>query len=196
MKTVIFDADFAAQAEVMAVAGGHNLDLRGISAGFDGILEEFPLLHGNDIAVRVGCAYGFYEEGPRLICEGSNRSILLRIQPRRFFNHGLLQTFLRHCLLKASDMVDPDFGYFSPIEFGGRTSEEDEKISECFEDLWGELIAARLGYRAHRKIVGEQASVVYFSSEPQDPGTWPAPVTQGELILKARGMVRGEGLNP
>ena len=143
-----------------------------------------------DVSIRVSRAYGFHEEGPRLVCEKPRACITLGVQARRFFNHGLLQTFLRHCFLKASDMIDPEFGYAPAAGFGGRDAGEDGKIRECFEDLWGRSIAGRLGYRSHRAAVGERASVVFFLSGPKIADASRASVTQEDLLVAARRMVR------
>lgn len=161
----------------------------GVSPGFEAIVGEFPVLRDADASMRVGRAYGFHEEGPCLACGGSGKSIFLRIQSCRLFNHGLLQAFLRHCLLKASDMIDPAFGYTFPTDFGGRTAEENEAIGERFEDLWGASVASRLGYRGHRSAISERASVVFFSSEPKDHAALRPPETQEELISEARRLI-------
>ena len=67
----------------------------GISAGFQAILEEFPLLKDDEISIRVSRAYGRHQEGARLNYEGPHKRVILRIQTCRLFNHGFFQTFLR-----------------------------------------------------------------------------------------------------
>lgn len=190
MTEIFFDAEFVEEAAALAKARQYHFDAPGMKAGFEAILQEFPLLWSGGVPIRVGRAYGFHEEGPRLIREELRPSIALRVQSRRFFNHGLLQTFLRHCFLKASDMIDPEFGYVPAADPGGRDAGEDGKIRECFEDLWGRSIADRLGYRGHRAAVGERASVVFFSSEPKGPAALRVSAAQEDLFLAARRMVR------
>lgn len=138
----------------------------------------------------VSHAYGFHEEGPRLIRGEPRPDIALGVQSRRFFNHGLLQTFLRHCFLKASDMIDPEFGYASAAGLGGRDAGEDGKICECFEGLWRRSIPDRLEYWSHHSAVGERAPIVFFMSGPELAGVCRAFVTQEDLLAAVRRMVR------
>jgi hypothetical protein len=158
----------------------------GIAAGFQAILEEFPLLKDDGILIRVSRAYDRHQEGSRLDCEGPHKRVMLRIQTCRLFNHGFFQTFLRHCLLKTSDMVDPEFAYSSPTDFGGKTPAENKLLSELFEELWDQSIAARLGYEACRITPEERASFIFFSSGKSDPTTLKSVVTQKTLISMAR----------
>jgi hypothetical protein len=158
----------------------------GIAAGFQTILEEFPLLKDDGISIRISLAYDRHQEGPRLEREGSHKRVMLRIQTCRLFNHGFFQTYLRHCLLKASDMVDPEFAYSSPIEFGGKTPAENEMLNKCFNELWDQSIAARLGYKACRITPEERASFIFFSSGESDPTRLRSVVTQKTLISMAR----------
>lgn len=169
---------------------GDYFNTLGISAGFQAILEEFPLLKGDGISIRVSRAYGRHQEGTQLDSEGPHKRVVLHIQTCRLFNHGFFQTFLRHCLLKASDMVDPAFGYSPLVDFGGKTSVENKLLSERFNELWDLSIEDRLGYEAQRITPEKRASFVFFSTGEKNSTTSKTVVTQSALVSMACQAIR------
>lgn len=180
-----FDADFIEEAASVTKAQHGHFDLSGFSAGFEAIAKEFPLLEDGSISIRVSRACGRHQEGTRLVCEGSRKNIILRIQTCRLFNHGFFQTFLRHCLSKAQDMVDPHFGYSAWADIEGKTPEENKQLNELFEKYWDESIGRRLGYEAHRIKPDKSASVIFFSSGENKTTVFKSTVTWNELMAKA-----------
>lgn len=122
-----------------------NFEKLGLKASFESIFSEFPLLDDSHVTIFVRSAFSRKQEGAELYVEGKSRTVVLGMQTERILYQGLLKTFLKHELLRVSDMLDPYFEYSPDAPLGGENDAENDLIRERFAALWNDYIHARLG---------------------------------------------------
>ena len=149
----------------------HDLGLREL---FVRCLNEAPLLSQRVDGVmvrRVFCRKGERVElymRPASSKFETSSALLLDLQVARCLHPEELSAFLRHELLRVSDMLDPAFAYLPHPELGGTCELEDDLIRERFRVLWDLSIEARMRRRGwpvpleaaerHREYEGAFAS--------------------------------------
>ncbi|MCG3177164.1 MAG: hypothetical protein MOGMAGMI_02132 [Candidatus Omnitrophica bacterium] len=180
-----FEPGFFEDAEILAAHRGRRVDPNIVKEGFGRIRDEFPLLANSTMTVSIHRAMGRKEEGITVHAIGEGlKQVTLRMQPMRLFDHALLQTFVAHYFMKASDMVDPCFGH--PITTGAAVPDPDGQLEGRLQELWDSSIAERLGYQAC-SYTADKASLVFFSLDRAESGTYrDARVTYQDLVSRAR----------
>ncbi len=124
-----------------------NFEKLGLKASFESIFSEFHFLDDSHVTIFVRSVFSRKQEGAELYIEGESRTVVLEIQAERILYPGFLKTFLRHELLRVSDMLDPCFEYSPDAPLGGENDAEDDLIRERFAALWNDTIRSRLGNR-------------------------------------------------
>jgi hypothetical protein len=117
----------------------------GLRTGFELLIAEFPILREAELTISIDSVHNMAREGSQLI---DKNTALLSLLSRRLLNHVFLEMFLRHELLRVSDMLNPLFGYDS--ELSHNLSLNEETLWRRFMFLWDASIAERLGYEARQ----------------------------------------------
>lgn len=117
----------------------------GLEVAFKRVISEYPDLTRRGVRFVVKRAYRGKDEGAELYVEAEGKTLLLSIRTERASEPPALENFLRHELLRASDMLDPAFEYSPGAPLGGSSAVEDELIREQFAASWNESISSRLG---------------------------------------------------
>lgn len=116
----------------------------GLKERFEKMILEFPLLLRPDVLVFVKRVWTKKEEQVELFSQRGQKTIYIGLQVIRVLDTFFLETFLRHELMRMSDMLDPNFQYDPHIFLGGKTELEDNLIRDRFRILWDRDIHARL----------------------------------------------------
>ena len=122
----------------------NHFETLGLKAVFVNVISEFPLLGNSHARVIVRGVFSRKHEGAELYVDGELRTVVLGVQTTRISCHDSLRAFLRHELLRVSDMLDPAFEYSPETLLGGVNDAENNLIRERFSELWNHAIAARL----------------------------------------------------
>lgn len=122
----------------------NHFETLGLKAMFVNVISEFPLLGNSRARVIVRGVFSRKHEGAELYVDGELRTVVLGIQTTRILCHDSLRAFLRHELLRVSDMLDPVFEYSPEAPLGGVNDAENNIIRERFSELWNNTIVARL----------------------------------------------------
>jgi len=115
----------------------------GLRALFEELLAEFTRLDLNTM-VLIRRAFGKKEEGSELYWEGDLKTVFLSLQTKRVLERPFLHAFVRHELLRISDMLDPGFEYSPKTPLGGDSPAEENLIRDRFRFLWDLYIDRRL----------------------------------------------------
>src|SRR3989338_5612597 len=81
----------------------------GLNTIFENIISEYPLLTRQDARISVKRVFSRKHEGGELYVDGNLKTVVLNVQPDRLIEPEALQKFLRHELLRVTDMLDPVF---------------------------------------------------------------------------------------
>lgn len=136
------------------------------------ILREFPILNEPAVVVFVKRAWSKKEEESELYFLENLKTVFICFLVSRLFDKNFLGVFLRHELMRMSDMLDPIFEYSPHAALGGKTEMEDNLIRERFHLLWDISISARLrrkGLPASRSMQKEWENFeqTFFSWDKQ-----------------------------
>lgn len=123
----------------------NHFETLGLKAIFEKVISEFPLLGNFHARVIVRGVFSRKHEGAELYVEGESKTVVFGIQTTRISCHDLLRAFLRHELLRVSDMLDPVFEYSPEAPLEGLNDVENNLIRERFSALWNRYIDSRLG---------------------------------------------------
>ncbi len=124
-------------------------DKMGLRNTFKKIILEFPLLCTSKIEIFIKGVVNERQEDSELFVWDEHRTAYVGILARRILDPFFLETFLRHELLRISDMVDPDFEYFPQPDLEGKNEIENNLIRGRFGDLWDFYIDSRLRIKGY-----------------------------------------------
>ncbi|OGX31052.1 MAG: hypothetical protein A2787_01260 [Omnitrophica WOR_2 bacterium RIFCSPHIGHO2_01_FULL_48_9] len=116
----------------------------GLEGFFKNIFRDFPNLCKPEIRVVVKRVWNRKHEEAELYVRPHQRTVYLGILVRRTMDLNFLESFLRHELMRISDMLAADFQYSPYLELGGKNEIENNLIRERFCLLWDLYIDARL----------------------------------------------------
>lgn len=163
-----------------------NFFLRlGLHSAFKDLLREFPFLDDPKLMVFIRRAYGRREEGSELYLEGDSKTVLLSLQTKRVLERFFLEAFVRHELLRVSDMLDPLFQYSPNAVLGGASEAEENLIRDRFRFLWDLYIDLRVGKEGFETIIEKKKTgpeMARLFEKVHDRNRW----TQEELLKLAR----------
>ena len=108
------------------------------------ITQEFPVLQTFPITIFIKRVWSKQEEDSELYISGSQKTVFLCLRIASVLNQVFLKTFLRHELMRVSDMLDVHFAYSRDVEIGGKSEIEDNLIRDRFRMLWDIYIDSRL----------------------------------------------------
>lgn len=120
----------------------------GLESLFEKVVLEFPFILQAKPLIFIQRVWSKKEEDTELYQDGPRKTVLIRMRVSRLLDRTSLETFLRHELLRISDMLDPAFGYSPHASLGGASPIQDELIRERFRKLWDQYIDARLENKA------------------------------------------------
>lgn len=152
-------------------------------------VAEWPLVAQRVEAVVIRRAFSRREEQVELYVQpsasGETKTIAIAVQPAWCLDREGLAGWLRHELLRVSDMLDPAFAYDPQPALGGDNAAADEVIRERFRWLWDEYIKGRLDPRGWRRpsTTLRTPSRARVEGRRLTPG---AAYTQGALLALAR----------
>ena len=116
----------------------------GLRALFEERLAEFAFLDDPRMMILIRRAFGKKDEGSELYREGDLKTVFLSLQTKRVLERPFLHAFVRHELLRISDMLDPGFKYSPKTPLGGDSPTEESLIRDRFRFLWDLYIDRRL----------------------------------------------------
>src|SRR3989338_1153374 len=119
----------------------------GLEDFFKNICKDFPLLSQPEIRVVVKRVWNRKHEEAELYVQPHQKTVYLGILVRRVLDLTFLESFLRHELVRISDMLAQDFQYSPHPDLGGKNEIENNLIRERFRLLWDFYIDARLKRR-------------------------------------------------
>lgn len=111
---------------------------------FNNICKDFPYLYKPEIRGVVKRVWNKKHEEAELYVQPHQKTVYLGILVRRILDLAFLESFLRHELMRISDMLSFDFQYLPHPMLGGKNEIEDNLIRERFRLLWDFYIDARL----------------------------------------------------
>src|SRR3989338_7975483 len=116
----------------------------GLEDFFKNICKDFPLLSQPEIRVVVKRVWNRKHEEAELYVQPHQKTVYLGILVHRVLDLTFLESFLRHELVRISDMLSFDFQYSPHPGLGGKNEIENNLIRERFRLLWDFYIDARL----------------------------------------------------
>src|SRR3989344_4320380 len=116
----------------------------GLEDFFNNICKDFPHLYQPEIRTVVKRVWDKKHEEAELYVHPYQKTVYLGILVRRVLDLNFLESFLRHELMRISDMLASDFQYSPHPVFGGKNEIENNLIRERFRLLWDFYIDARL----------------------------------------------------
>src|SRR3989338_28913 len=116
----------------------------GLEDFFKNICKDFPHLYKPEIRIVVKRVWDKKHEEAELYVQPHQKTVYLGILVRRILDLAFLESFLRHELMRISDMLSFDFQYSPHPILGGKGEMEDNLIRERFRLLWDLYIDARL----------------------------------------------------
>src|SRR3989338_837852 len=116
----------------------------GLEDFFKNICKDFPLLSQPEIRVVVKRVWNRKHEEAELYVQPHQKTVYLGILVRRMTDLTFLESFLRHELMRISDMLSSDFQYSPHPALGGKNEIENNLIRDRFRFLWDLYIDARL----------------------------------------------------
>lgn len=116
----------------------------GLEDFFNNICKDFPYLYKPEIRGVVKRVWNKKHEEAELYVHPHQKTVYLGILVRRILDLAFLESFLRHELMRISDMLSFDFQYLPHPMLGGKNEIEDNLIRERFRLLWDFYIDARL----------------------------------------------------
>jgi len=125
----------------------HNL---GLCDFFKNICKDFSHLSEPEIRIVIKRVWCRKHEDVELYVQPGQKTVYLGILARRITDLTFLETFLRHELMRISDMLSPDFQYSPHRVLGGMNEIENNLIRERFCLLWDYYIDSRLKKRGHQ----------------------------------------------
>ena len=115
----------------------------GLEDFFKNICKDFPHLYKPEIRIVVKRVWDKKHEEAELYVQPHQKTVYLGILVRRILDLAFLESFLRHELMRISDMLSFDFQYTPHPVLGGKNEIEDNLIRERFRLLWDSYIDAR-----------------------------------------------------
>jgi len=127
--------------------------LLGLQRIFENLIQGFPLLRPKDTVIFVKRVYERRQEESELYFQGRRKTVYFGLLARRVLDRFYLEAFLRHELLRVTDMLDPHFQYAPHPILSGKNEIENNAIRRRFRLLWDLYIDARLKKKgcAHSK---------------------------------------------
>lgn len=116
----------------------------GLEDFFKNICRDFPHLFQPEIRVVVKRVWNRKHEEAELYVQPHQKTVYLGILVRRMTDLIFLESFLRHELMRISDMLALDFQYSPHPALGGKNEIENNLIRDRFRLLWDLYIDARL----------------------------------------------------
>ncbi len=116
----------------------------GLEDFFKNICRDFPHLFQPEIRVVVKRVWNRKHEEAELYVQPHQKTVYLGILVRRMTDLIFLESFLRHELMRISDMLTLDFQYSPHPALGGKNEIENNLIRDRFRLLWDLYIDARL----------------------------------------------------
>jgi hypothetical protein len=113
------------------------------------------------------------DEGSELYVRSNAKTVLVNIQTHRLFDADHVEKFLRHELMRISDMLDPAFQYSKDAPLGGSSELEDNLIRDRFRILWDLSISLRLLKRGFGVLVPLERQRQFYE---RAFSKWPASV--------------------
>jgi len=124
----------------------------GLEDFFKNICKDFSHLYKPEIRVVVKRVWDKKHEEAELYVQPHQKTVYLGILVRRILDLVFLESFLRHELMRISDMLSFDFQYLPHPVLGGKNEIEDNLIRERFRLLWDSYIDARLRGKGFKTI--------------------------------------------
>lgn len=124
----------------------------GLEDFFKNICEDFPHIYKPEVRVVVKRVWNRKHEEAELYVQPQQKTVYLGILVRRILDLAFLESFLRHELMRISDMLSFDFQYSPHPVLGGKNEIEDNLIRERFRLLWDLYIDARLRGKGFKTI--------------------------------------------
>src|SRR3989338_4053529 len=124
----------------------------GLEDFFKNICKDFPHLYKPEIRIVVKRVWDKKHEEAELYVQPHQKTVYLGILVRRILDLAFLESFLRHELMRISDMLSFDFQYSPHPVLGGKNEIEDNLIRERFRLLWDLYIDARLRVEGFKTI--------------------------------------------
>lgn len=158
-------------------------DQVGLKSFFTQLVGDFPLLHQTNISLFVKRVWSKKEEVAQLYIQDDFKTVYIALMARRVLEPDFLSGFLRHELLRVSDMLDPQFQYTPDIDLNGNDELEDNLIRDRFRIIWDMYIDARLRKKGFSTVTPVDAqkeefrSAFFFFSE----------IEQQNILLKLKG---------
>lgn len=134
-------------------------DREGLKGFFTRLTGDFPLLNQPNLALFVKRVWSKKEEAAELYVQDDFKTIYIALMARRVLEPDFLSGFLRHELLRVSDMLDPQFQYTPHIDLNGKNELEDNLIRARFRVLWDMSIDARLRNKGY--ATDEQHDILF-----------------------------------
>lgn len=116
----------------------------GLDDFFKNICRDFPHLFQREIRIVVKRVWNRKHEEAELYVQPHQKTVYLGILVRRMTDLIFLESFLRHELMRISDMLALDFQYSPHPALGGKNEIENNLIRDRFRLLWDLYIDARL----------------------------------------------------
>jgi len=116
----------------------------GLEEFFLNICKDFPQLYKPETRVVVKRVWNKKREEAELYVHPHQKTVYLGILVRRMLDLVFLESFLRHELMRISDMLSYNFQYSPHPVLGGKNEIEDNLIRERFRLLWDFYIDVRL----------------------------------------------------
>ena len=116
----------------------------GLEDFFKNICKDYSYLDKPEIRIVVKRAWHKKHEEAELYVHPYQKTVCLGILVRRVLELDFLESFLRHELMRISDMLSLDFQYSPHPELGGSNEIENNLIRERFRLLWDFYIDTRL----------------------------------------------------
>jgi hypothetical protein len=116
------------------------------------ICKDFAPLYNPEIRITVKRVWLRKHEETELYVQPHQKTVYLGILVLRVLDLIFLESFLRHELMRISDMLNFDFQYSPYPVLGGRNEIEDNLIRERFRLLWDCYIDARLRGKGFKTV--------------------------------------------
>jgi len=134
----------------------------GLHHVFEKVYAEFPLFLNSNLEIFVKRIWNKNKEDSDLYVHGNLKRVVLTLQANRILSLASLEAFLRHQLMRISDILDSNFAYSPTVELGGKNEIEDNLIRDRFRILWDMYIDARLHRKNLSTIIPEEGRKKIF----------------------------------
>ena len=155
----------------------------GLEDFFRNICQDFPHLYTPGIRVVVKRVWNRKQEEAELYVQPHQKTVYLGILAHRMMDLTFLESFLRHELMRISDMLGSDFQYSPHPVLGGKNEIENSLIRERFRLLWDFYIDARLRGKGFKTIRAYEEQKKEFERK----FFFLAPLEREEILRKIQG---------